>query len=350
MIHLPDHKLDKIFETIGRTDIPVQLTDARMVIGELVELLRPACERIEIAGSVRRNKPEVHDAEVVIIPTPDLLPLTDTLIEYGTAQYALYGEKRTKRWGNNYRGLLFKGIKCELFMTTEESWGYQFWLRTGPGDANTLIMRWLGLPYMKAPVRFQGGYGWYSRNWTHNGKTWIAVDKQRLRIASEEDLFAVLGLPFKNPNAQSRFQEQVRKVDLLTGVQTTMRNLQAAGIAPTSARNSVEDVNVFRGALQDALDNFQKETKRPPDLKEQKEIGSRLVQEVVNPDSFWQKTFGIGGKSPVFLLPVPEAVDKAMIQEDEARGVTTTPEQRRQRYVSALYRELLTSGAAKAMK
>jgi len=39
-----------------------------------------------------------------------------------------------------------------------------------------------------------------------------------------------------------------------------------------------------------------------------------------------------------------------MIQEDEARGVTTTPEQRRQRYVSARYRELLTSGAAKAMK
>lgn len=161
---------------------------------------------------------------------------------------------------------------------------------------------------------------------------------------------AGLGLPFKNRNALARLQEQVRKGDLLTGVQTTMRNLQAAGIAPTSARNSVEDVNVFRGALQDALDNFQKEKKRPPDLKEQKEIGSRLVQEVVNPDSFWQKTFGIGGKSPVFLLPIPEAVDKAMIQEDEARGITTTPEQRRQRYVSARYRELLTSGAAKAMK
>jgi hypothetical protein len=171
------------------------------VIGEMVELLRPACERIEVAGSVRRGKLEVKDAEVVIIPTPDLLPLTETLIEYGTAQYALYGEKLTKRWGNSYRGLMFKGIKCELFMTTADAWGYQYWLRTGPGDANTFIMRWLA--YKKAPVRFQDGYGWYSANWQliPKGKEqkWHAADRQRLRIASEEDLFAVLGMPFIPP-------------------------------------------------------------------------------------------------------------------------------------------------------
>ncbi len=176
---------------------------ARTVIQELINLLEPACERISLAGSIRRGKPEVHDAEVVIIPTPDLLPLTADLIQYGTAQYALYGEKRLKRWGNNYRGLLFKGIKCELFMTTEDSFGYQYWLRTGPGDANTYIMRWLGLSHVNAPVRFQGGYGWYSRNWTHNGNAWIAVDKRRLRIASEEDLFAVLGLPFIPPSERT---------------------------------------------------------------------------------------------------------------------------------------------------
>ncbi|MBA3867770.1 MAG: hypothetical protein H0X30_01300 [Anaerolineae bacterium] len=188
---------------IAQPNTPIQLADARAVIGELVELLRPACERIEIAGSVRRGKPEVHDAEAVIIPTPDLLPLTDTLIEYGKAKYALYGEKRTKRWGNNYRGLLFGGIKCELFMTNAESWGWQYWLRTGPGDANAYIMRWLGLSHVKAPVRFQGGYGWYSRNWRHNGKAWVAEDKQRLRIASEEDLFAVLGMPFIPPSERT---------------------------------------------------------------------------------------------------------------------------------------------------
>ena len=182
-----------------QTDAPVKLAAARAIIDELVEVLRPACERIEVAGSVRRGKPEVKDAEVVITPTPELLPLTDDLIQYGRAQYALYGDSRTKRWGQNYRGLLYRGIKCELFMTTAESWGYQFWLRTGPGDANAYIMRWLGLSHVNAPVRFQEGYGWYSQQWRHNGKKWLAPDRRRLRITSEADLFAVLGMPYLPP-------------------------------------------------------------------------------------------------------------------------------------------------------
>ena len=186
---------------IPQLETRVPLADARATITELVELLRPTCERIAVAGSVRRGKPEVHDAEVVIIPTPDLLPLTDTLIEYGTAQYALYGEKRLKRWGPSSRGLLFKDIKCELFMTHEESWGYQYWMRTGPGDANTFIMKWLS--YVNAPIRFRDGYGWYSRNWHHDGKKWFANDRRRLRIASEEDLFAVLGMPFIPPSERT---------------------------------------------------------------------------------------------------------------------------------------------------
>lgn len=188
---------------IPQPEAPIQLADASAIIWDLARTLANACERIEIAGSVRRGRPEVHDAELVIIPTPDLLPLTDSLIESGEAQYALYGEKRTKRWGNNYRGLLYKGIKCELFMTNEDSWGYQYWLRTGPGDANTYIMRWLNLPHVKAPVRFREGYGWYSRNWYFDGKTWVADDKRRLRIASEEDLFAVLGMPFIPPSERT---------------------------------------------------------------------------------------------------------------------------------------------------
>ena len=34
----------------------------------LVELLAPACERIEIAGSIRRKKPNPNDVEVVAAP------------------------------------------------------------------------------------------------------------------------------------------------------------------------------------------------------------------------------------------------------------------------------------------
>lgn len=249
----------------------IRLEDARQIIGELVALLRPACERIEIAGSVRRGKLEVKDAEVVIIPTPDLLPLTDTLIEYGRAQYALYGEARTKRWGINYRGLLFGGIKCELFMTTEDSWGYQYWLRTGPGDANTYIMRWLGLPHVKAPVRFQGGYGWYSRNWRHNGKAWVADDKQRLRIASEENLFAVLGMPFIPPS---------ERTEMVYKKLTNVRDYVWPEYGPYIAVDPVQQALMAENRLHhyfDADESAEKESDHDRRLAAEREYNARLM-------------------------------------------------------------------------
>jgi DNA polymerase/3'-5' exonuclease PolX len=38
------------------------------IAGRIVEALRPYCERIEIAGSLRREKPMVGDIEIVAIP------------------------------------------------------------------------------------------------------------------------------------------------------------------------------------------------------------------------------------------------------------------------------------------
>lgn len=44
------------------------LAQARAVADLLVSYLAPACERIEIAGSIRREVPEVKDIELVAIP------------------------------------------------------------------------------------------------------------------------------------------------------------------------------------------------------------------------------------------------------------------------------------------
>jgi DNA polymerase/3'-5' exonuclease PolX len=44
--------------------------EALKIAQETVELLRPHCERIEIAGSIRREKPEPNDIEIVAIPKP----------------------------------------------------------------------------------------------------------------------------------------------------------------------------------------------------------------------------------------------------------------------------------------
>ena len=44
---------------------------ALMLAQGLIETLRPHCERIEIAGSLRRGKPDVGDIELVCIPKAD---------------------------------------------------------------------------------------------------------------------------------------------------------------------------------------------------------------------------------------------------------------------------------------
>ena len=54
----------------------MELTQAQAIAREWQTLLAPACERIEIAGSIRRGKPEIKDIDLVCIPKiqtePDL--------------------------------------------------------------------------------------------------------------------------------------------------------------------------------------------------------------------------------------------------------------------------------------
>src|SRR6476620_865884 len=46
----------------------MKLADAEQVARNVVGLMRPFCDRIEIAGSVRRGVAEVKDIEIVCIP------------------------------------------------------------------------------------------------------------------------------------------------------------------------------------------------------------------------------------------------------------------------------------------
>lgn len=173
----------------------MKLEAAREIVSVLMEFLRPQCERIEIGGSIRRgNKDEVKDAELVAIPKPGLLTFLDEMVAEGGIEKALYGEKQTTRWGDKYRGMLYQGLKIELFLTDADSWGYQFWLRTGPGEANTFIMKWL--KWKKAPIQSkEGAWRW---------------GNQRLRVSNEVEMFAMLGMPYIEP--QNRTEQQYRSI------------------------------------------------------------------------------------------------------------------------------------------
>lgn len=142
---------------------PRRWAEAAPIAGELVELLADACERIEIAGSIRRRRGEVHDIEIVAIPrieldlgsslwgdivrVDQLGPRIAALIDEGLLALRevtiVRRDGRTeqqRRDGVAYKALSFRGMPVDLFLTDRERWGATLALRTGPGDWNVKLV------------------------------------------------------------------------------------------------------------------------------------------------------------------------------------------------------------------
>jgi DNA polymerase/3'-5' exonuclease PolX len=128
---------------------------ARKAAEELAAELAPRCERIEIAGSLRRGKANVGDIEILYVPRMDqvhvpgeLFPksgsLADELIEDWLARGVL--TKRFNINGNAAWGALNKlavhagsSIPVDLFATTAERWFVSLVVRSGSKEMNTTL-------------------------------------------------------------------------------------------------------------------------------------------------------------------------------------------------------------------
>ena len=139
---------------MGETKTRIPLADAERLAAEVVELLRPACERIEIAGSIRRGKPDVGDIEILAVPTIEqghdmfgepncayvnrLDLLCSQLLGIGTFTARLDVNGRAS-FGSKYKRLNYwgsgGGFPLDLFSVIEPAqWGVLYLIRTGPAD------------------------------------------------------------------------------------------------------------------------------------------------------------------------------------------------------------------------
>jgi hypothetical protein len=142
-------------QTDLKTRIP--LAEAEALAAEVVELLHPACERIEVAGSIRRRVLAPGDIEIVCIPRIERVWSTNEVDLFG--HYAgdpkgrelnrldelcrdllldgtFHGrlDKRERAAiGPKYKRLVFKGFALDLFACLPPTqWGVLFAIRTGP--------------------------------------------------------------------------------------------------------------------------------------------------------------------------------------------------------------------------
>jgi DNA polymerase/3'-5' exonuclease PolX len=165
------------------------LHEALPLAQRLKDVLAPFCDRIEIAGSIRRQKPEVKDIEIVCIPKQVVVDMfgsaTEAHPEFCRIVNALEKVKGEPT-GRYTQRVLPEGIKADIFMCTRENWGLIYAVRTGSADFSAYV---LGAAWVKNGYRSEGGY--------------LTRDGERVAVFEEEDLFALLQLDFVPPEERS---------------------------------------------------------------------------------------------------------------------------------------------------
>lgn len=128
----------------------VPLDTARPIAEHLVGALTPFCERIELAGSIRRERPEVADVEIVAIPRiragqTDLFGAVTSEVDELDAlvtdwhQNGIVRDRLDKNgrpaFGAKFKRLVYRcalgEMPLDLFSTTRDQWGVIFAIRTG---------------------------------------------------------------------------------------------------------------------------------------------------------------------------------------------------------------------------
>lgn len=172
----------------------------------LRSMLASACERIEVAGSLRRKAPEVKDIELVAVPRiatdavglwgdplqVDMLSalvvsmLSDPAIGLRLRDVSVHRSDGTvevqRRNGDAYKALDYLGVPVDLFIVRPPAdWGVIFTIRTGPADWSqrlvTECQRWF--------MRVEGG------RLLHHGR--------HVPCPEEADFLAAIGQPWLDP-------------------------------------------------------------------------------------------------------------------------------------------------------
>jgi DNA polymerase/3'-5' exonuclease PolX len=113
-----------------------------------VAKLLPYCARIEIAGSIRREKQLVGDIEIVCTPLSncDLFgnPISHVQGFLDTINTAVWRNNNNcighEPIGKYYRRQIPGDIQVDIFCCTPTNWGWIYLLRTGSADFNQKIL------------------------------------------------------------------------------------------------------------------------------------------------------------------------------------------------------------------
>lgn len=163
---------------------------------ELVRELEPRCERLMVAGSLRRRKLEVGDVELLYIPKfrEERAGLFDTeqvneadLVLERLLNAGVLGKRLNARgsesWGQSNKLAVHRasGIPVDLFQARPANWWNLVVFRTGSAMMNTRICM--------AAIQ----QGW---KWQPYGEGFLDREGNTVPVTCESDVFHLVGLPW----------------------------------------------------------------------------------------------------------------------------------------------------------
>jgi len=175
--------------------VKMAYAQAMSLANDFVTAIRPFCERVEIAGSLRRGEAKVGDVEIVVAPlTRTVQGLFGPMEENALLTFPWSAWGRLERGGDRYKRILTaQGIALDVFIVLPPAqFGVIHLMRTGPRG----FSQWFVTPRKRG-----GGLPSYLK--VREGAIWHG--KEIVPTPNEEDVFRVLGMDFIPPSERKAF-------------------------------------------------------------------------------------------------------------------------------------------------
>ena len=196
----------------------MELSQAVKIANHIVDLLAPSCDIINIAGSCRRQKPEVKDLEIVALAKSEII--VDLFgEEIGRTRNKQFIEN-TKIIGEHLKGSTIDGKYCQikvssklkqylinldLFMPDHFDYYRQYVIRTGSADysAKVIAVGWRKIGWCGSDVGLRKMSDCTETKNSENKSVWKCVNPNAElppHWKSEEEFFDWINVKWIEPS------------------------------------------------------------------------------------------------------------------------------------------------------
>lgn len=139
----------------------------------VVKRLAPYCEKIEVAGSIRRRKEWVNDVDIVLIPS-----------DPWNLHHEIQGLGQVMVSGNKIKRVMIGDIQIDLYLADPKTWATLLLIRTGSAESNIRLCS-------RAKSK-----GWHL---AADGSGLFNENGERIAGDTEESIFLALGIKYIPP-------------------------------------------------------------------------------------------------------------------------------------------------------